>query len=614
MRVTSPNIPVIPRYISTALIICATSIGSNAWSAEIVKLDPPPRPSATILLGDNGPGQWRDKTQLVWDAGVQKLTRRHYQIWDPYAAQALDLFWVPLDASLDKSGVLNGRGRLLWRSPGAASYDEDATFVEYDGDFVEGRAQGNGELRERSGAYYRGGWKAGLMDGQGRLHFENGDEYVGSFKTGRLDGNGTYIYPTGEVYSGGFVSSVREGAGHLHLASGFSYSAVWRRGEEVLGTRQNERKVLQVQLQSDNVRVGVTADRRKLRDQNAFADVMAYISESRPEGLRIFPDDQRVLDVWRGNAEIQFTEDDDQTIKIDRSFLGPPERYKPVPIIFDVQNHSNAPLSISAAYLEVANSISDRDPAVQVIGPLWGGCGGPTFLTSLDLENFGWGDLQNAKITGRFLNEDGTEAASPFVAELGKVGDKAKTDTVEPLKSAGVDIMRMSASEFKCGEADEDMCLALARNEGVFGGLKNAVRLNDVYFYLPMKSTLEYDWSDATGTFHHKVSPFTVNLAVGTRELTAECGEGSLPEARFRDPFPLKVDAQNYRIPIPLQEDIPAGVTGRWRIQLDAAMSSSHDFKIVVELADGRDISSRPINLLYFKPKPHPDLHVAGEP
>ncbi|TCP85321.1 hypothetical protein C8J31_107289 [Rhizobium sp. PP-CC-2G-626] len=586
---------------------------ANLVAGELIKLPSPPAPSADAVLDNLSNGQWRTRTQLVWDNGLQKLTRKSYEIWDPYVSRGLDLFWAPENATADRAGQLNGLGRLSWRLPGAASYDEHATKIQYEGEFKDGKADGQGELREDTGAYYRGSWKDGLMDGQGRLHFENGDEYVGAFKAGQREGAGIYFYPTGEVYDGAFRAGLRDGPGKLQIASGSAYEALWNKNEEVLGSRRLVTGIIPVQLKENEISVGVSVDRRPMRDQNAFADVMAYISESTPDSLSIYPDNQRVLDVWRGRTEIQVTAEEEASVKLNRSFLGPPEQYKPVPIIFDVQNHTSRRISIAGVFIDVAESESDRDPAVQVIGPTWGGCGGPGFWTSFQLENFGWSDLQNTKIVGKFLTENGSEVANPFIAQLGTIGEKGKTDVVAALVAAGLNAKKMSEEEFKCGKGtSESACLNMARNAGVFGKLRDLVRLNDVFFYLPMKSTLEYDWADANGQLRHKVSPFTVDLALGTRELMSECGEGSLPEARFRDPFQLKADARNYRIPIPLAEDLQPGVKGRWRIQLDAPMSSNHKLRIVVQLADGRDIASRPIKLLYFKPRLFPDRNFAG--
>ena len=47
---------------------------------------------------------------------------------------------------------------------------------------------------------------------------------------------------------------------------------------------------------------------------------------------------------------------------------------------------------------------------------------------------------------------------------------------------------------------------------------------------------------------------------------------------------------------------MPPGRVARYGLALNAAKASQHKFKVVMQLADGREITSRPINLLYFVP------------
>jgi hypothetical protein len=46
-----------------------------------------------------------------------------------------------------------------------------------------------------------------------------------------------------------------------------------------------------------------------------------------------------------------------------------------------------------------------------------------------------------------------------------------------------------------------------------------------------------------------------------------------------------------------------AGRTSRLVLPLDAEKSSRHDFNVVIQLSDGREIKSRTVNLLYYRPK-----------
>src|SRR5262249_27839731 len=82
-----------------------------------------------------------------------------------------------------------------------------------------------------------------------------------------------------------------------------------------------------------------------------------------------------------------------------------------------------------------------------------------------------------------------------------------------------------------------------------------------------------------------------------------EIGEGGAREIISRETQQLKLDATNYRLPISYKTSVPAGRTARLIVPLEAEKSSSHDFKVAVQLSDGQEIKSRPINLLYYRPR-----------
>jgi hypothetical protein len=114
--------------------------------------------------------------------------------------------------------------------------------------------------------------------------------------------------------------------------------------------------------------------------------------------------------------------------------------------------------------------------------------------------------------------------------------------------------------------------------------------------------TIEYDWTDAAGVANRRVSPFRANLWLGKLETASECGDGS-SIARIRsNPLELKLDQARYRVAVPFRQAVPAGRVARYALGLIAARASEHDFVVVLQLADGREIRSRPVNLHYFVP------------
>ena len=122
---------------------------------------------------------------------------------------------------------------------------------------------------------------------------------------------------------------------------------------------------------------------------------------------------------------------------------------------------------------------------------------------------------------------------------------------------------------------------------------------------IAVTGTLDYEWAGADGAVAHKSSPFSLTLPVASVANDAECGEGGEIVPVLHDPFMLRLDEANYRIAIPFSGDVTPGFTARWRIQVRAPETSEHDFELVLLLADGRQIGSRPVHLSYFMPPNH---------
>jgi hypothetical protein len=593
-----------------ALLSCG--VAGQAHTQTIDRLDAAAVATEETVFPGFEPGALRGRAQLVWDAARRKLVRRTYEIWDPLAAQGFDVFWVPDDATADRPGPVAGRGRLVWREPGAASYDRHATIAHYKGDMAGGRANGTGEFLHRSGAAYRGAWKDGLMDGQGRLLLPNGDEYVGGFRAGRRHGAGVYIDRTGIVYEGAFSAGLRDGEGVFVPVAGAAYRSLWRSGVEVASRVPipgRSRPVSRAEYKEyDDVRLGVSVDRRTVFDLEGLRPLL-YVAESNPDGLRIFPDDQHFLDVWRGKAPIQVPSDVldtiNNTISLHPSFLGPAEQFAPLPLLLDFENTASQPIRIVGGFLDVSSSISDLEPAVQLVNdPVEKKeCNYRTPYPEFSFQNFGWSAAEAAVMRLTFAGQDGSATGPVVERRLADLVASAKIDLREDLGRAGIDVGEFGML-LDCPQADLEECLASEKSAGTFGEYAAAVRLFDVFLMLPASGTLSYDWHDAAGVLHQKQSTFQTDVPIGNFNWITECGEGSDFEEFPGDPFEFRLDQTQYRIGLNIHEDVPGGIAARWRVRLDAPKSSVHDFRVVLQLADGREVASRPVNLLYFKPNP----------
>ena len=601
-------------------------------AAALERLDPPADPVITTesLKG----GQWRTRVQVMWDPVGKRAVRRLYHFWDLLAVSGLDVTWIPANLLLDREGNVSGYGRLVWRKPGSAPYDTTAIIAEFAGEMRDGMAYGRGRLLHRSGAVYDGQWSKGLMDGRGRLHFPDGSQYVGEFVHGRRQGLGVYIDAAGAVYDGRYNDNEADGEGTYYPVNGAAYRARWAKGVEVAGSqrmlivdRPANSVLRRVQLQEENeLRVGVLVDRRSALDAR---NVLPYASESTPNDLRIFPDDERLMNVWRGKDDIQLTDEESSRSPIVASFLNDDHnRFQPVPRIFDLENSTPQTLGIVGAYLQVSNSEIDAEPAMQIEQASADACSGEASSTGdvcsapyIYITNFGWADGKQARLTFSF-SEPGTEKPSrELTKEIGVIKPASQSseasvtiDFSDELAGAGVDTKGLAEAPVYCDARDESYCMRQAKATGVFGTLNDVVSLSGLTFTVPARGVLEYEWFDPVkNTDVKKTSRFHVALPIGNLAIMEERGEGGEPEALSRKPYQLSTDRKNYRISLPLVDDLPAGVMARWRLNLAADKTSNHTFRVVLQLAGGREIRSREVQLLYFIPPKPQEVETSDE-
>ncbi|PCK00749.1 MAG: hypothetical protein COA42_23810 [Alteromonadaceae bacterium] len=122
--------------------------------------------------------------------------------------------------SIDDSGLLSGKGKLLWDN---ASY--------YEGDFKDGLFDGYGKFVHPSGVIHEGGYSIGLAHGAGKVTFVNGDIYEGEFVKDEIEGQGKWTLPGHSVYIGDVKrGGGRHGKGQIVYDSGSKYTGGFRDG------------------------------------------------------------------------------------------------------------------------------------------------------------------------------------------------------------------------------------------------------------------------------------------------------------------------------------------------------------------------------------------------
>lgn len=555
-------------------------------------------------------GQWRTKVQLVFEPTTRRLTRRTYTVWDASPSRDLDFTWQPADPRHDKAGRLDGQGHLVWRLRDMPAYDRASIVAEYSGTLRNGRMEGIGIYVDRAGFSYDGRWHDGLMDGPGKLQLPAGEEYIGRFTKGKADGDGRLIDIAGEVYEGQFADGSKHGRGSTTLPNGISYPSVWNEGQE----DERSRKVRLAQAGNtlpdtrDDVRIGVSVERRLPPDVIKNDDALWYNSANTTDGFQIRPANDRLLKMWREKAELQLTlAEESQQWNI--GILGPTrEQFVPLNLRIELQNKSTSPIQMTGLYLDIRKSSTETKPAIQMTVGSVNDCNGRLyagFSSALTFRNFGWSPAEGVGLQLSLPNPQGGE--SPFTVNK-KPGDLDKTTTVDvegDLKSMAVDTnyLKTLKEGFVCNSQAPAQCLNKFRATGKLGKLANYVQLSDITFVLKFASVLTYSWRDAKGSPQNWTQPFTATLPLGYIKPSGCGAERGGPQIITTKAQQFRLDASGYRIPIAYQASLAPTRTIPLVLPVEAAKSSSHDFAVVVQLSDGREIRSRPINLLYYRPR-----------
>lgn len=93
----------------------------------------------------------------------------------------------------------------------------------YQGEFKNGRRDGQGTNNLVDGSKYEGGYLKGLRSGYGIFTAINGDKYIGSHLLGQRTGQGTYIFADGGKYIGEWKDGKNNGQGTRTWPSGSQY-------------------------------------------------------------------------------------------------------------------------------------------------------------------------------------------------------------------------------------------------------------------------------------------------------------------------------------------------------------------------------------------------------
>ena len=90
----------------------------------------------------------------------------------------------------------------------------------YEGNFVNGRLEGEGRIKNGVNVVYEGALRNGVYHGEGVLYYDDGRVYSGSFVNGKREGRGALTTPYGDYYIGEFKNDCLTGNGEYFTEDG----------------------------------------------------------------------------------------------------------------------------------------------------------------------------------------------------------------------------------------------------------------------------------------------------------------------------------------------------------------------------------------------------------
>lgn len=100
----------------------------------------------------------------------------------------------------------------------------------YEGEWVNGRPEGEFTISFANGTQYKGQFSNGKPNGYGMMTYPNGQRYEGQWQDGART-EGRYYWSDAEYYEGAFGPQGRTGFGKYYYPNGIRYEGMWSAGE-----------------------------------------------------------------------------------------------------------------------------------------------------------------------------------------------------------------------------------------------------------------------------------------------------------------------------------------------------------------------------------------------
>lgn len=317
---------------------------------------------------------------------------------------------------------------------------------------------------------------------------------------------------------------------------------------------------------------------------------LAYRSESFGDVLRVLPGPVGFMDHWRGTAPIS------TSARLPGGFGG---QATPVPFLLQLENRAIVDAQVIGMYAQVEFSNAQRQPVFRARrGDCTGDYAGTFSMTHLS----GAAPL-NARIVGDITGTSTRASLGPYAAEIRNTWPVVTLDFRTLIGGFGGNLPGLLSEPVDCQGLDAEACFTSLRDQGAFGELSNFMYHDNACLMVGFTGSFEYEWVDQRGDVQSTSHAIEADIRLGRigadnlATLAMAAGVTQMPDAMVLVP-----GSTSYRVPLVLTAEIESGEAQRWSFNLEAPESVDARFHIVMQLADGREIRSREVDLSYYHP------------
>ena len=507
-----------------------------------------------------------------WKISPATEYSREIRVWDPAPELKLDFQWT---GGVNERHEAHGEGILRWLN---ADWEEIST---YEGSVKNGKREGNGVWRHRSGSRYAGEWAANVKNGKGEYWLSDGSYYIGEFRDDRMDGNGKWVSPDGSVYEGAFVAGKKHGPGTLTLPGGITHESVWDADKDTAAAPPQPTEPYVI-INIDTAKYALGG---QVFEDGGGGECLTYRGRWQ-DGCFNIDSDWSYWQLWSDGGPIG-SSDGESCFDVG-----------PHPVYLDIRifNPTKEKISVTRTEIAVDESHPDTQPILD-IGD-WSPDGG----IECGLYNFTANPVETCELSFNILPPDSAPrfADYKFTLTLPTFTESAGFSLDESLKTFGVDVDALKAIGGDHGYEQEKMDEIAGRVKKGLGEFTRFAKDEDGYYsaHVLIAGQMKITWTDHLSAKQEKTVrfSFTKTLCLFWPERGA-----AGPSAGTYDVI-LDTNGKDYVKPVSYKHTIPPGANGRLSLKLAADASSLHRFRLRLTTADGAEILSPECRLHFLLP------------